>query len=80
MKDEYKYKKFRLARDTEIPTARLREYFPTLKRAVQQKIFREYEIWPKSTRKEDEEYEKAYKNILRKVRGANDKEGTAGNS
>lgn len=78
LRDEYKYQKGRLARDTGLPGSRLRAYFPRLKEAVQRKIWRVHEAWPENTRKQDKRYEKEYQEILKEV--TNDKERVAGNS
>ena len=78
LKDEYKYQKGRLARDTGIPGSRLQVYFPRLKKAVKMKIWREHEAWPENTRKQDEWYEKEYQEILKEA--TNDKARAAGNT
>jgi hypothetical protein len=78
LKDEYKYQKGRLARDTGIPGSRLQVYFPRLKKAVKMKIWREHEHWPDPIHRKDQEYEREYQEILKEA--TNDKKRVAGNS
>ena len=78
LKDEYKYQKGRLARDTGIPGSRLQAYFPRLKKAVKMKIWREHEAWPENHRGRDMIYEKEYQDIVKEA--TNDKKRIAGDT